>query len=72
MDPSSVDVTVAPQGDYKSQGKVELCHPFGRPNFKLMNRRMRKLGVIVLVSLFAIFAVGDIVRDFIANDTVHY
>ena len=33
---------------------------------------MRKVGVIVVVTLFAIFSIADIVRDFIANDPVHY
>src|SRR5260370_1059562 len=33
---------------------------------------MRKFGAIVLLTLFAVFAIADIVDDFIANDPVHY
>jgi len=33
---------------------------------------MNKLGFIIAVTLFAIFAVADIVHDFFANDSIHY
>src|SRR5437763_2253146 len=33
---------------------------------------MKKLGVIIAVTLFAIFAIADLVHDFITSDPVHY
>lgn len=33
---------------------------------------MKKMFGIILVAAFAIFAIADIIHDFIANDTVHY
>ena len=33
---------------------------------------MKKLGIIIAVTLFAILAVADIVHDFATNDPVHY
>jgi hypothetical protein len=35
-------------------------------------KRMKKLGAIIAVTLLAIFAIADIVHDFITNDPVHY
>jgi len=33
---------------------------------------MRKFSAIIAVTLFVIFAVADLVNDFIANDPIHY
>ena len=33
---------------------------------------MKKLGVIIAVALFAVFAIADLVHDFITNDPLHY
>lgn len=33
---------------------------------------MKKLVGILLIVVFAIFAIADIIHDFIANDTIHY
>jgi len=34
--------------------------------------RMKKLSVIIAVTLFAVFAIADLVHDFMTNDPVHY
>src|SRR5437660_5643727 len=33
---------------------------------------MKKLGVIIAVTLLAIFAIAEIIHDFITNDPAHY
>ncbi len=33
---------------------------------------MKKIGATIVVTLFAIFAIANIVHDFITNDPVHY
>jgi hypothetical protein len=33
---------------------------------------MKRFGTIIAVTLFAIFAIADLVHDFITNDPIHY